>query len=80
MGDYFGPLSNDILSTGGTVDKYIGDAIMAFSGRPARPRTTPSPPATPPCRNQASLEELRRRWRADGKPELFARVGIMTAM
>ncbi|MHC5732318.1 MAG: adenylate/guanylate cyclase domain-containing protein, partial [Nostoc sp.] len=34
MADYFGPLSDDIHATGGTVDKYIGDAIMAVYGAP----------------------------------------------
>ena len=78
MGDYFGPLSDDIHATGGTVDKYIGDAIMAYWGAP-----TPNPVhAIAACeaalRNQASLEALRRRWRREGKPELFARAGIQT--
>ena len=78
MADYFGPLSADIHATGGTVDKYIGDAIMAYWGAP-----TPNPGhAIAACeaalRNQASLEALRRRWRQEGKPELFARVGIQT--
>src|SRR5262249_37778177 len=27
LGDYFDPLSSEILASGGTVDKYIGDAI-----------------------------------------------------
>jgi adenylate cyclase len=78
MGDYFGPLSHDILSTGGTVDKYIGDAIMAFWGAPAPTEDHAIAACDSALRNQASLEELRRRWRAEGKPELFARVGIMT--
>ena len=78
MADYFGPLSADIQATGGTVDKYIGDAIMAYWGAPG-----PNPDhAIAACeaalRNQASLEGLRRRWRLEGKPELFARVGIHT--
>ena len=78
MGDYFGPLSNDILSTGGTVDKYIGDAIMAFWGAPVPTEDHAIAACDAALRNQASLEQLRRRWRADGKPELFARVGIQT--
>src|SRR5205085_4339927 len=34
LGEYLSALSQDILETGGTVDKYIGDAIMAFWGAP----------------------------------------------
>ena len=78
MGDYFGRFSADIEAGGGTVDKYIGDAIMAFWGAP-----NPCPNhAVAACltalRNQASMEELHRQWRAEGKPELTARIGIMT--
>ncbi len=78
LGDYFGPLSADIQATSGTVDKYIGDAIMAYWGAPL-----PNPDhAVSACeaalRNQASMEALRLRWRLEGKPELYARVGIHT--
>lgn len=38
VNDFLGPLSEEILATGGTIDKYIGDAIMAFWNAPvARP-------------------------------------------
>ena len=35
MADYFNALSNIIMGNRGTVDKYIGDAIMAFWNAPA---------------------------------------------
>ena len=78
MGDYFGRFSADIAAEGGTVDKYIGDAIMALWGAP-----TPSDGhAVAAClaalRNQETMADLNRRWRADGRPELVARIGIMT--
>ncbi len=78
MGDYFGPLSDDIMATGGTVDKYIGDAIMAYWGAPAPTLDHAAAACVAALRNQASLEALRRRWRDEGKPELHARVGIQT--
>jgi len=34
MNRLFNPLSDEILKTGGTIDKYIGDAIMAFWNAP----------------------------------------------
>ena len=78
MGAYFGPLSADIMATGGTVDKYIGDAIMAYWGAPTPNLDHATSACIAALRNQASLETLRRRWREEGKPELYARVGIMT--
>ncbi len=78
LGDYFGPLSDEIHATGGTVDKYIGDAIMAFWGAPAPSEDHAWAACESALRTQAELEALRARWRIEGKPELFARVGIMT--
>ena len=49
LGDYLSPLSQAILETGGTVDKYIGDAIMAFWAPPRPMRHTPSPHAPRRC-------------------------------
>src|SRR5690606_7296013 len=34
MNTYFTPMTAAILKSGGTLDKYIGDAIMAFWGAP----------------------------------------------
>ncbi len=78
LADYFGPLSADVTATSGTVDKYIGDAIMAYWGAPAPNLDHASLACESALRNQASLRELRARWRVEGKPELFGRVGIHT--
>jgi adenylate cyclase len=78
LADYFGPLSADVTATGGTVDKYIGDAIMAYWGAPAPTLDHAAAACESALRNQASLEELRIHWRLEKKPELFARVGIQT--
>jgi len=76
LSDYFGTFSAQILASGGTVDKYVGDAIMAFWGAPL-PHLRPALAAcTTAIRNQQSLKELRDRWQAEGKPLLFARIGI----
>jgi adenylate cyclase len=36
LGEYLQVMSDQVLATGGTVDKYIGDAVMAFWGAPVR--------------------------------------------
>ena len=78
MGDYFGRFSADIVAEGGTVDKYIGDAIMAFWGAPAPMENHAVAACLTALRNQRTLVDLHRNWRAEGKPELVARIGIMT--
>jgi len=78
LSDYFGTFSSQILATGGTVDKYVGDAIMAFWGAPAEHPGSALAACTTALRNQTALQELRGRWQAEGKPLLFARIGIHT--
>lgn len=78
LGEYLEVLSAQILATGGTVDKYIGDAIMAFWGAPADHADHAVAACTAALRNQQALIKLREQWRADGKPEFEARIGIHT--
>jgi len=78
LGDYLGAVSDQIAGNGGTVDKYIGDAVMAFWGAPAAdPRH-----ATSACLAawliQARLAALRPQWESAGKPACHTRIGIHT--
>ena len=63
------PLSAVVLAVGGTIDKYIGDAIMAFWNAPLddrRPR--------PPCgRSRARHAEGARRSSMPSSPKRLAR-------
>jgi adenylate cyclase len=62
----------------GTLDKFIGDSIMAFWGAPL-----PNPDhAVTACRAallcQERLEELHEKWAREGKPLFHQRIGINT--
>jgi adenylate cyclase len=78
LGDYFGAFSAEILATGGTVDKYIGDAIMAFWGAPETLPAHALAACVTALHNQAALRALRQRWQTEGRPLLFARIGLHT--
>lgn len=78
LSEYFDTSSAEITATLGTVDKYIGDAIMAFWGAPAPSADHAAAACKAALRNQADLARLRPRWRLEGKPELRARIGIHT--
>jgi adenylate cyclase len=78
LGEYLQVLSDQILTTGGTVDKYIGDAIMAFWGAPVELPTHALAACVAAVRNQEILPELRERWTKEGKPPFHARIGINT--
>jgi adenylate cyclase len=78
LSEYLQALSEQILATGGTVDKYIGDAIMAFWGAPLENSGHALAACTAAVRNQQALRQLRDKWRAEGKPPFSARIGINT--
>jgi adenylate cyclase len=76
LSEYFEYLTSIIIQEKGTVDKYIGDAIMAFWGAP-----TEDPDQTyHACRTallcQHKLAELNKKWKLQGLPVLETRIGI----
>jgi adenylate cyclase len=78
FGEYLGEMYRQIREECGTVDKQIGDSIMAFWGAP-----TPNPDhAAAACRAallcQERLGVLREKWKREGKPLLHQRIGIDT--
>ena len=73
---YLGALNSAILDSGGTVDKFIGDAIMAFWGAPADDPEHATRACLAALKNQEILAELCPKWEAEGKPALWTRIGL----
>jgi adenylate cyclase len=76
LNDYFSAMTRIILARRGTVDKFIGDALMAVWGAPV-----PMPDhGVLACRSALEMQEAMRRlqetWRESGLPELSARIGL----
>jgi adenylate cyclase len=71
-------MSSIILKNHGTIDKYIGDAIMAFWGAP-HPLDGHAICA---CRSalecQWYLERINREWAQEGLPLLHTKIGLNT--
>lgn len=65
-----------ILSEGGIIDKYIGDAIVAIFGAPLDQPDHAERAMRASLRCQAKLVELRQSWAARGLPELRMRIGL----
>lgn len=74
--DYFEELSRIIVANQGTIDKYIGDAIMAFWGAPlvASQPAQHAANAALQCVNR--LRALNAEWQKMGKPILHTRFGL----
>jgi adenylate cyclase len=80
LNEYLTVMSDVIFKYEGTIDKYMGDAIMAFWGAP---QMQPDH-ATLSCRAAlemvAALEELNARWAEEGRPPLAMGIGINTGI
>jgi adenylate cyclase len=78
LGEYLGALSDVILQSGGTVDKFIGDAIMAFWGAPAVNQHHAAAACLAVHRCRQRLREMQSGWLAAGKPAFHTRFGLHT--
>lgn len=76
--EYFKRVSQVILRTNGTVDKYIGDAVMAFWNAPVRNSAHAHDACLAALRCRAALRIFNRRRSESGRPEFRTRMGIHT--
>ena len=60
----------------GTVNRFIGDAIMAMWGAPLDDGKQAINACLAACEMQADMEELRAQFKAEGLPQIRMRVGI----
>jgi adenylate cyclase len=76
LSDYFSEMVDIIFEHGGTLDKFIGDAIMALWGAPARHDDDPDQALAAAMDMQEAVASLNERWRARGRPEVGIGIGI----
>jgi adenylate cyclase len=65
-----------VINHGGTVDKFIGDAIMAFWGAPVADPKQCEHALAAAIDMQAKIAEMRREFAATGGPVLRMRIGL----
>jgi adenylate cyclase len=78
LGEYLEEMARPIAASGGTVDKYIGDAIMAFWGAPRPDADHALHACEAALENRDRLDALNARWQAAGRPRFDARVALHT--
>lgn len=76
LSDYFESQSSAILQNKGTIDKYIGDAVMAFWNAPIEDPDMARNACLSVLSARAALSPLNEKWTADGRPELHTRYGL----
>ncbi|MGQ9920876.1 MAG: CHASE2 domain-containing protein [Desulfobacca sp.] len=78
LNEYFTTMTDIILARRGTLDKYIGDAIMAFWGAPLSLPEHASLACATALAMQQALHPLQEAWQEQGLPSLEVRIGLHT--
>lgn len=76
LNECLGAMTEIILEEGGTIDKYIGDAIVAMFGAPLDQPDHADRACRAALRCQAVLQLLREQAKIKGRPELHVRIGL----
>ncbi len=80
LNEYLTAMTNIIFEYDGLLDKYEGDAIMAVFGAPVNQSDHAIRACQCALKNQKVLNELREKWRKEGKPEIRIRIGVNTGV
>ncbi len=80
MNEYLTVMSDLIMVNKGTVDKYIGDAIMAIWGAPLADKAHAMGAVRTALAMMDKLVELRPQWSARGLPDIDIGIGINTGV
>ncbi len=78
VGEYLGGVGDVVMSERGTLDKFIGDAVMAFWGAPSENPNHAAAACRAALACQVRLEALRERWAAQNRPAIHACIGLNT--
>jgi adenylate cyclase len=80
LNEFLDEMTRVVLKYEGTLDKYEGDAIMAFWGAPVPQKDHALRTCFAALEMQKRLELLRPKWVKEGKPALAVRMGINTGV
>ena len=75
---YLGAMTDIIMAHQGTIDEFIGDAILAVFGAPQRRDDDPDRAVQCALEMQAAMEEINRLNREDGLPEISTGIALNT--
>jgi adenylate cyclase len=78
LNDYFTPMTQIIMAYRGTLDKYIGDALMAQWGAPVPLADHALRACWAAIEMEKTMTGLQQQWQAQGLPALVERLGLHT--
>lgn len=80
LNEFFTPMTRVIFDRRGTIDKYVGDMIMAFWGAPMRDEQHARHALDAAFDMLSKMEELKSVFKANGLPEVNIGIGLNTGM
>ncbi len=80
LNQYFSPMTKIIFNHRGTIDKYVGDMIMAFWGAPIKNPQHREDAINAALDMLAQSEKLKSEFIASGLPEINIGIGINTGL
>lgn len=78
LNEYLTDMCDILLRYDATIDKFEGDAIIAFFGAPIDYPDHARRACLCAVEIQERMVVLRRKWTAEGRPEIFMRIGLNT--
>ncbi len=80
LNDYMSPMSSIIIEERGTIDKYIGDAIMAYWNAPTEVKNHPDRALRAAIRQIEALKPLNEKLKQNSLPLIDIGIGLHTGV
>ena len=76
LSEYFTEMVDCVFRHGGTLDKFVGDRVMAQWGAPIAAEDDADRAMTSALDMMRGLDELNKKWRSEGRPTLAIGIGL----
>ncbi|HEV2103287.1 MAG TPA: adenylate/guanylate cyclase domain-containing protein [Candidatus Acidoferrum sp.] len=76
LNGYLSDMTKIVFDTQGTLDKYIGDAVMAFWGAPFEEPDHAANACNASLAMMKTVRAMQKQWEAEGKPKLDIGIGL----
>jgi adenylate cyclase len=80
LNEYLSDMTRVVFKHQGTLDKYIGDAVMAFWGAPFEERDHAARSCEAALEMMDHVRTLQKKWESEGKPHLEIGIGLNTGV
>lgn len=80
LNQYLSDMTGLVFEHHGTLDKYIGDAVMAFWGAPFEEPGHAARACDTALKMMERVREMQKKWESEGKPHLDIGIGLNTGV